>query len=131
MGRPPEVTPRGLRELIQEPKEAGDGLTDLRPPLAAAAKFVEETAAALVPRGTSSKLAHSIRSSVTKKAGVVRAGRASVPYAGVIHYGWPQHNIEESHFLIRAAHTREPQWVQAFTDYIQDQLNNIKGSPHA
>ena len=32
----------------------------------------------------------------------VLAGRSRVPYAGVIHFGWPAHNIEPQPFLYEA-----------------------------
>ena len=54
-----------------------------------AAKLVERRAKQLVPV-RSGALQQSIRSSGQVGKGVVRAGKASVPYANPIHWGWPR-----------------------------------------
>ncbi len=57
----------------------------------------------------SSLLRSSIRPSSTQKVGSVSAGKASIPYAGVIHYGWPAHNIQGDPFLTDALDSTENQ----------------------
>jgi hypothetical protein len=77
---------RAVRAL---PKEVQDSMKAVH---AAAAQPVVAEALARVPR-RSGNLASTIRVSATRRAGRVMAGRASVPYAGVIHYGWPSRQV--------------------------------------
>lgn len=53
-----------------------------------AAEDVADRARAMVPKRTGA-LAGTIRASGIAKGAVVRAGFAAVPYAGPIHFGWP------------------------------------------
>lgn len=78
----------GARELRRQLKKVEGGIADLKAQHAAAAKTVEERAYVLAPRRTG-HLANTLRSSGQVSGGIVRAGYASVPYAGPIHFGWP------------------------------------------
>lgn len=122
----PVVTVDGARELRRQLKAAGDDLTDLKEANKAAAQIVELSSVALAPVATGA-LMQSIRSSGTKTAGVVRAGRASLPYAGPIHWGWPKRNIKAQPFMLNAAHQTEPQWIEAYTDLVDKALQKVKG----
>lgn len=62
---------------------------------------VASNAEARAPR-RSGRLAASIRPQGTQREGRVAAGRASVPYAGPIHWGWKARNIEPQPFLTDA-----------------------------
>ncbi|SRR5690625_2226519 len=62
---------------------------------------IAHTAHGGVPWATGT-LAGSIRAGKAKTKAIVRAGGARVPYAGVINYGWPGHNIEAQPFLTDA-----------------------------
>ena len=53
-----------------------------------AAAVVVRDAVLLVPK-RSGALAKTIRAAGLQSSAEVRAGRASVPYAGPIHFGWP------------------------------------------
>lgn len=73
----------------------------------------------------SGRLLESIRASGTLTAGVVRAGKSALPYAGPIHFGWPGHGIEPDPFLYDAADNRVDEVVeqyQAAVDRIADLL---------
>ena len=51
----------------------------------------------------SGRLKKSIKASGSQASGAVKAGTAArVPYAGVIHWGWPSRNIEPQPFLSEA-----------------------------
>ena len=71
-----------------------------------AVKPVVETARTIAPR-RSGALAGSIRALGSQTSGRVAVGKKSVPYAGVIHYGWPAHNIGAQPFLIEALERRQ------------------------
>lgn len=85
----------GLRELRrfvrQLPDDVGkDGLKKIHDRVG---EPVEDTAKQLVPRRTG-RLAGSIRrakGSTTRAT--VRAGRKSIPYAGVVEFGWPNRRV--------------------------------------
>lgn len=83
----------GDREVRRALKRLGDAAkAGLRATHAESAQIVADAARGIVPR-RSGVLAASIRSSGQIGAGMVRAGRAAVPYAGVIHFGWAAHSI--------------------------------------
>ena len=92
----------------------------------AAAGVVEGAASSATPRA-SGALASTLRSSGPNAAGVVRAGKKSVPYAGVIHWGWPRKNIRPQPWLVDAAKRTEPVWLDTYLDGINKILNNIEG----
>lgn len=82
-----------------------------------AAKVVEKRAVREVPV-RSGALRSTIRSSGTKSNGVIRAGKARVPYAAPIHYGWPKHGIEPNPFLVRALDSTETRVRRVLEDGI-------------
>ncbi len=71
-----------------------------------AVKPVVDTAKVLAPR-RSGRLAGSIRALGSQTSGRVAVGKKSVPYAGVIHYGWPARNIAAQPFLEEALARRQ------------------------
>lgn len=73
-------------------------------------------------------LAGSIRSTGTKTAGIIRAGRAAIPYAGPIHWGWPKHNIQANPFLVDGAQRTEPQWLPVYEAHIEAIISDIEGT---
>jgi hypothetical protein len=116
----PGVQVEGLKGLVRALKRAGadDLLAALKSANAEAAKTVEETARPDVP-SRSGKLVGSLRSSATPRAGVVRIGKASVPYAGPIHFGWPARNIAPRPFLYEALDQRADEILGLYHDRIE------------
>jgi phage gpG-like protein len=78
------------------------------------------------PPTRSGALAGTIRASKTKTKAVVRAGYASVPYAGVIHYGWPARNIPANPFLDQARAEQMPRILREFEAALIDILDKEK-----
>lgn len=103
----PTVQVQGAKELRAAIKRAEDvGLVrELKAAHKEAAEVVAYEAQTIVPV-VSGRLLESIRSSGTQTAGIVRAGKARVPYAGPIHFGWRARNIEPNPFLYEAADSR-------------------------
>lgn len=122
--RTPVVQVDGLKELRKSLRQAGEDMTDLKQANREAAGTVES---ATQPPRRSGTLAGTLRSTGTVTAGIIRAGKKSVPYAGPIHWGWPARNIEPQPFLVDAAQATEPQWAAAYEAHIDRILNNIKG----
>jgi hypothetical protein len=70
-----------------------------------AAEIVKSKAVQLVPT-RSGRLQQTIRAAGAQRSGRVRAGFSRVPYAGPIHFGWPQRNIAPQPFLYDALDAR-------------------------
>lgn len=93
---------QGLNKLIRDlRKYEPDAAKALRESSLASAKFVASSANGYVPR-LSGALAGTIRAGATARSGVVRAGRAKVPYAPPIHWGWGRRHIAPQPFLTKA-----------------------------
>jgi hypothetical protein len=127
----PRVQVKGAKELRRAIKQAQS--SDLKQALKQAnrdaADMVAYEAQTIVPV-LSGTLLESIRASGTQTAGIVRAGRASVVYAGVIHFGWPRHNIEPNPFLYEAADARLDEVIARYeeaVDAIARRLESIQG----
>jgi len=124
----PVVQIDGLKRVRRELKRAGVDLADLREPNMAAARIVAAAAVPATPR-RSGRLAGSVRPGASRTAGVVRAGGASVPYGGPVHWGWPARNIKAQPWLSDAAQATEPQWVNTYFRTLEQVLDNIAGGP--
>lgn len=83
-------------------------------------------ARAAQPPRRSGALASTIRAGRGKTKAVVRAGFASVPYAGVQHYGWPARNITPKPFFTDALQKTRPQIFAALEKGI-DQIIKTNG----
>lgn len=118
---------KGAAQLRRTLRQAGDDLTDLKEANARAARVVEPAARSKAPVDTG-RLASTIRSSGTKTAGVVRAGRKSVPYAGPIHFGWPARGIPATPFIADAAKQTEPAWGAIYLEAVEKAISRIKGA---
>jgi hypothetical protein len=121
------VRAEGLRRLRADLKQLGDDLGDLKDANARAAQLVATAAAARAPRRTG-RLAGSVRGNRAAGRATVVAGRASVPYAGPIHYGWPAHGIEPHPFVIDAAQATEAEWLGLYLEDIDQQLDKLHRS---
>lgn len=78
-----------------------------------AGEQVAKEARGIVPVRTG-RLQKSIKASPTGRGAVVRAGRAAVPYAGPIHFGWGRRNIFPQPFLYQAADRRFDEVVDQY-----------------
>lgn len=115
----PTLTVEGAKELRRALRAFDGGVADLKAAHARSAQVVEARAVTLVPR-LSGTLAGSIRSTGQAAAGVVRSGRASVPYAGPIHFGWPGHNIKPQPFLYGALDDRRQQVIDVYERHVNE-----------
>lgn len=91
----------GLRDTIKSLERIGVDVNDLKDVMADIASEGSQLASSFAPKRSGS-LARSIRGNRAKNKAVVTAGKARVPYAGAINYGWPARNIEPSLFMQRA-----------------------------
>lgn len=101
----------GVRELSRAIRQAKDKDLgrELRLANKDAAQEVKTAAEPHVPVGPSGKLKRSLAVRASQRDASVKAGGARVPYAPVIHWGWPARNIKEQRFIragLRAAAAR-------------------------
>jgi hypothetical protein len=146
----PGVRVVGLRKFTKALKGLGDdAVGDIKEVHRRTAKIVEKAAAPKVPvsSGTSSvisgtpywstgrarnsgALKGTLRSSGTNRGGFVRAGKKLVPWAGPIHFGWPNRPnpakgwqggpIRPNPFMYDALDERRNEVAKEFARYIDD-----------
>lgn len=121
----PVVRVEGGRQLRAALREAAGDLGDLRHANTQAAALVARAGAADAPR-RSGLLAASVRPGASQSAAIVRAGSARVPYAGVIHYGWPARHIRAQPWLREDAERTQPTWLALYHRAIQAILDRIE-----
>lgn len=126
MGWDAGVQIEGAKQLRKSLKAAGDDLTDLKAAHAEAATIVATAGQAGAPSVTG-LLAASVRGAGTKTAAIVRAGKAAVPYANPIHWGWFRHHINPNPWLTRAAQSTESRWIGTYNTAVQTMLDKIEG----
>lgn len=116
----------GQKRFVATMRKAGADMDELREVNAQAARVALPAVRSLVPR-RSGTLAGSVRTGATKRAGVIRAGRKSVPYAGVINYGWPKRHITGRMFANNGVAQTEPAWTKLYEDFIKKTMSQVKG----
>ncbi len=120
----------GAKEVRKALRDLGDDLDDLKDLHRESAEIVEHQAETVeVPR-ESGRLADSIRSAGTKTKAIVRAGYASIPWAGPAHWGHdprPQGGyMIADPFLIDAYERREAEVIDHYEDGL-DELRKAAG----
>lgn len=111
----------GLSAVVRGLKAIGTEVDDLKGAFSAIATEGAEKAAGHV-RSRTGRLAGDIRGNRAQSKAVVTAGRASVPYAGPINYGWAARNIEPSSFMQKAADEMEPVAIHRLETEINEQI---------
>lgn len=112
----------GLREIQRDLRRLSDDTKeDMKDTHLAAAEVVVMGAKRYVPYRTG-RLAQSIRALASKSSGRVRAGSASVPYAGPIHFGWPARRIKPQPFIYDAMDERVDVIRKLYDDRIEQLL---------
>jgi hypothetical protein len=110
----------GLREVQRDLNKLGDDTkNEMKDTHKEAAEVVVMGAKRLVPYRTGA-LAASIRALATKSSGRVRAGSASVPYAGPIHFGWPARAIVPNPFIYDALDDRRDDIRELYDERIDE-----------
>ena len=120
----------GAARLRSTLRRAGADLSDIKAANRAAAAVVLGPASATAPKRVG-RLAASVRIGATNKAGIIRAGNGrksgGVPYAGVIHWGWPKHGIKPRPWIATAAKATEPQWIPIYEIEMRRAVAKVKG----
>jgi len=92
----------GLGKTLRAMSKAGADSEDMKDLMFSLGLIVVQAAN---PPRLSGTLGQTLRAGRGKTKAVVRAGGARAPYAGVIHYGWPDRNIPANEFLSEALNT--------------------------
>lgn len=112
---------QGLTAVVRDLQRLGLDVDDLKDAFSEIASEGAERASAHAPR-VSGRLAGDIRGNRAKSKAVVAAGRASVPYAGAINYGWTSRNIKPSEFMQKADQDMQPRAIQMLEDEINRKI---------
>lgn len=121
------VRVEGLGQLVRTLRAAGHDLDDLKAANQAASRVVLDASQSRVPRRTGALAATGRVNKAARKANVVY-GRAAVPYAGPLEWGWPSRHITARHFVTGAAHDTQPQWLALYEAEIQKVVDSVKGT---
>lgn len=117
-----QVSVEGARELRKALKTVGDeakaGLKDVNVEVA---EIVARAAVTKVP-ARSGALRETIRAAGAQTRASVKAGFKKVPYAGVIHFGWPARKIAPQPFLYDALDARRDEVVDTYANGMADLL---------
>ena len=111
----------GLAKTFRAMEAAGVAAESMRDLMHSIGLIVVSAARPNAPT-LSGALAGDIRAGKGKTKAVVRAGRASIPYAGVQHYGWPARGIAAKPFLAAAVQSTRAQTFAALDDGIGELL---------
>lgn len=126
MAQAPIHAVEGAARLRRTLREAGDDMADLKRAHAESSAIAAQAAAARAPR-RSGALAADVRSSGTKTAGIIRAGRARIPYANPIHWGWFKRGIAPQPFMSQGAQASESVWLAIFEQHRDTILSRVRG----
>ena len=111
----------GLNQVVRALQQMGVEVEDLKAAFSKIADRAAQVASDAAPK-KSGRLAADIRGNRAKSKAVVTAGRASVPYAGPINYGWPSRNIAPAGFMQTADEQMQPVALQMLEDEINTQI---------
>lgn len=114
----------GLAKTLKALSAAGTASEEMRDLMHSIGNIV--VSAAHPPVGPTGRLAGSVRAGRGKTKAVVRAGGARVPYAGVIHYGWPARGISPQPFLVSALYATRSSVFGALDAGISDLLKQAQ-----
>lgn len=111
----------GLTSVVRGLQRLGLDVDDLKDAFAKISSEGAQIAAQHAPR-RSGRLAGDVRGNRAKSKAVVTAGRASVPYAGPINYGWPRHGIAPALFMQAADAEMQPRALVLLEDEINRKI---------
>jgi len=125
----PQLELVGYRQLKKELRQLGaEAVASLKQTNKEAADLVADTARPDIPV-RSGRLKGTLRTTGTMRGGVVRMGRKAVPYAGPIHFGWPNRPnaakgwrggpIRPNPFLYEAMDKRVGEVMAIYSKYLE------------
>lgn len=116
------VKVEGLNRVVRDLQAVGVDVDDLKDAFGSIAAEGAAVAAGLTPSRTG-RLAGSTRGNRAKNKAVIIQGRAAVPYAGPINYGWPARNIAGALQMQQADRQMEPVALERLEDGIDKAIS--------
>lgn len=101
------VKVEGLSSVVRNLERMGVEVADLKDAFGRIAEQVKPFYQSATP-AVSGALRGDYRTSKSKGKANLYVGRASIPYAGPINYGWPARNIAPANFVARGDAAAEP-----------------------
>jgi len=114
----------GLNETVRALQRLGVEVDDIKDVMADIAAEGARLAGQYAPR-RSGRLAATVRGNRAKGKAVVTAGKAKVPYAGAINYGWPGRGIKGRFFMQKADEALAPEAVKRLEAGIDRLINGV------
>lgn len=120
-----EVDSKATRKAL---RAVDGGLDDLKEANREVGQIVATRAEQLVPV-RSGALRGSIRAGRRVSGAIVQSGGRLLPYAPVIHFGWPARNIEPQPFLYDAADDRRDEVAARYDAAVADLIRKYDRAP--
>jgi hypothetical protein len=117
----------GVSRLVSTMRKAEVDVDELRDVTVAAGAIAAAAIRPLIPVRTG-RLAASARSNRAARRSTVSVGRASLPYAGPIHWGWPARKIKGAEFGPRGLQAAEPAIHALYVAGIDRILDRVEGA---
>lgn len=121
MATPVGVRVEGLTRAVRALHALGLEVEDLKEAFSSIAAEGAQRASGHAPR-RSGRLAGDVRGNRAKSKAVITAGRASIRYAGPIHFGWPKRNIKPQPFLHKADQEMQPKALAELEKAINNKI---------
>jgi len=118
------VKVEGLNQTLTALQRFGVEVADLKDVMADIAAEGARLASSFAPK-RSGRLAATIRGNKAKAKALVIAGRARVPYAGAINYGWPARDIGPALFMQKADKQLAPRAVEMLDKGIDQVISKV------
>lgn len=130
MVEPAGIKVAGLRKALKAMQEVGVPADEIKAANAQAGETVLAAARPLVPV-RSGRLLSTVRIGRALNKVTVSAGRASVPYANPIHWGWFKRNIKPQPFFVKALGITREEVYQNYFRQIDSLISkqDTKGIP--
>lgn len=124
----PAIRVEGVDELRRALRQVKDRELDdeMKKIHADLAREIVDRALPNVPVRTGA-LKATVRAAGTVRDAIGRAGKASVPYAAPIHWGWPKHGIKGRPFLTDAAQSVEKDITERYDRQVAEMLEKVIG----
>ncbi|WP_062208843.1 hypothetical protein [Demequina oxidasica] len=119
------VEVEGMRKALREMEKLGVDVEDMKDVFSGIATEAARVMEGLAP-SKSGALRASIRGNRAKNKAVVRIGKARVPYAGPINYGWPKRNIRPANFTARTDAVMEEKAEDMLLDGIEGLIKRFE-----
>lgn len=119
------VRVEGLTSLVRSLQKMGVEAEDLKDAMGRIAEEIKPDYQAATPALTG-RLRGDYRASKSKGKANLYVGRASVPYAAPINYGWPARNIAAANFVAKGDETAAPKASRSLEEEISRLITELR-----